>query len=217
MPEPSQGLIDQNKAFRTICGYGRVNESALHRSLENAVTLIAVGSIENKHHHFYEIPIPDEFTSRGRRIREIAVALAYTPPVRSTRIKYRATRIDFRAVTASDLEYVTTMFNKATGKDEYENIPELKTTNIGQQARSKGTVQADFWRFTQFSSNSNLLTQKLFIVVTRNDFPWGESMCGTEEEYSLVVSLRDQENEDARLYSRIKTVLETRLPVRVRV
>lgn len=218
MPEASQYLVEQDKSFRSVCGYGQVNEEALHRSLENAVTLIAGGPIENKRHHFYEIPIPDEFVSGGkRRLREIAVALAYMPLVRSTRIKYRATRIDFRLVTAPDLEHVTTMFNKATEKDDYENIPELKTATIGQQARSKGTVQADFWRFRQFIAKSKLRTQKLFVIVTRNDFPWSVNLCDTEEEYSLVVSLRDQENEEARLYSRVKVQLEARLPVRVKV
>lgn len=123
MPRPSQELIDQDKAFRAICGYGQVSETALHRSLESAVTLIAGSPIENKRHHFYEIPIPDEFTSGGRRKREIAVALAYTPPVRSTRIKYRATRIDFRLVTAPDLEQVTTMLI---------NPPKKMTTRIYQ-------------------------------------------------------------------------------------
>ncbi|WP_419641255.1 hypothetical protein, partial [Thiolapillus sp.] len=59
--------------------------------------------------------------------------------------------------------------------------------------------------------------QKLFVVVTRNDFPWGESLCDSEEEYALVVSLRDRENEKACLYSQIKAQLETRLPVRVKV
>lgn len=217
MPQPCQELIDQNKEFRTICGYGLVSESALHRSLENAVTLVSSGQIENKRHHFYEIPIPDEFTSKGRRIREIAIALSYTPPVRSTRIKYRATRIDFRLVTAPDLEHVTTMFNKATNKEDYERISELNSATIGQQVRSKGTVQADCWRFNQFNSNSKLRTQKLFVVVTRNDFPWGESLCDSEEEYALTVSLRDLENEEARLYSRIKAQLEARLPVRVKI
>ena len=218
MPKASQQLIEQNKAFRTVLGYGQVNETALHRSLENATTLISGGKIENKRHHFYEIPIPSDFTSGGRkRLREIAIALAYTPPVRSTRIKYRASRIDFRLVAARDLEHVASMFNKATKKDDYQGIPELPGSAIGQQARSKGTVQADFWRFLRFKSNSKLRTQKLFVVVTRNDFPWGESLCDSEEEYSLVVSLRDVENQRARLYSQIKAQLEARLPVRVKI
>lgn len=217
IPEASQLMIDSDNELKHVCGYGKVNQTALDRSLENAVTLIASGSIENKRHHFYEIPVPEEFTGRGKRLREIAIALAYTPIVRSTRIKYRATRIDFRLVTAPDLDQVTKMFNKATEKDDYKNIPELKTASIGQQARSKGTVQADTWHFKQFNSRSVLKNNRLFVVVTRNDFPWGEPLCGIEEDYSLVVCLRDRENEEARLYTKIRNQLQTRIPARIRV
>ena len=60
LPGASQQLIDQYKELKYACGYGQVDETALHRSLENAVTLIAEGKIENKRHHFYEIPLPYE-------------------------------------------------------------------------------------------------------------------------------------------------------------
>lgn len=218
LPQASHQLMEQHKALKRACGYGQVDEAALHRSLENAVTLITDGKIENKRHHFYEIPVPPEFTSGGKkRLREIAVALAYTPPVRSTRIKYRATRIDFRLVAAHDLEHVTTMFNKATRKEDYQSIKELAGASIGQVARSKGTVQADFWRFIQFQKDSALRTKKLFVVVTRNDFPWGENLCDSEESYSLLVSLRDKENLLAQLYTQIKARLDARVPpLRVR-
>lgn len=217
VPSATQDLIKQDKTFRQICGYGKVDERAMCRSLENTVTLAASDRIENKRHHFYEIPIPAEFVSKGKRPREIAVALAYTPPVRSTRVKYRATRIDFRLVAASDLGVVTTMFNKATDKDDYQNIKELADALIGWTRRSKGTVQADFWLFRQFNSRSKLRTKKLFVVVTRNDFPWGESLCDSEEEYSLLVSLRDQTNAQAKLYTEIRAHLRARLSQRVRL
>ena len=218
IPQASQHLFMQNKALSRVCGYGEVDDTALKRSLENAVTLITEGRIENKRHHFYEIPVPPEFTSSGKkRLRQIAVALAYTPPVRSTRIKYRATRIDFKLIAARDLEHVTTMFNKATKKDDYQSIKELAGATIGQTARSKGTVQADSWNFLQFNSNSALRNKKLFVVVTRNDFPWGETLCDSEESYSLLVSLRDKDNLSAQLYTHIKARLDTRIPVRVRV
>lgn len=217
LPQASRQLMDQHKALKRVCGYGQLDETALHRSLENAVTLIADGKIENRRHHFYEIPVPPEFISGGKkRLREIAVALAYTPPVRSTRIKYRATRIDFRLVAARDLEHITTMFNKATKKEDYQSIKELAGPTIGQTARSKGTVQADFWQFKQFSANSKLRVNKLFVVVTRNDFPWGENLCDNEEDYSILVSLRDKDNLLAQLYTQIKTRLDARLPVRIR-
>jgi len=217
IPQASKHLFEQNKALSKVCGYGAVDEIALKRSLENAVTLITESKIENKRHHFYEIPVPSDFTSSGKkRCREIAVALAYTPPIRSTRIKYRATRIDFKLVAARDLDHVTTMFNKATKKNDYQSIKELSGATIGQMARSKGTVQADFWQFNQFNSNSPLRNKKLFVVVTRNDFPWGESLCDSEESYSLLVSLRDKDNLFTQLYTQIKAQLDIRLPVRVR-
>lgn len=215
--ERIQQLNKEINQYQYIGGYGQVNETALHRSLESAATLTANGSIENKRHHFYEIPIPGDFTSSGKRLREIAVALAYTPPVRSTRIKYRATRIDFKLVYASDLEEVTTTFNKATSDDDYQNITEVLNPQVGQTVRSKGTVQADVWQIKQLSKTSKLRNEKLFVVVTRNDFPWGENLCSTEEEYALVVSLRDTENVKARLYSQIQTQLKARLPTRVKL
>lgn len=215
--EITQQLSKEISQYQYIGGYGQVNETALHRSLERAATLIANGKIENKCHHFYEIPIPDDFVSKGKRLREIAVALAYTPPVRSTRIKYRASRIDFRLVTARDLEHVTTMFNKATDENAYQNIPEVSGAVVNQKIRSKGTVQADVWQFKQFNKTSKLRNEKLFVVVTRNDFAWGENLCDSEEEYALVVSLRDTENAEARLYSQVQTQLKARLPVRVKL
>ena len=215
VPESSQDLIGKKNSLRKVCGYGKVRKGSLYRSLENAVTLIAESSIENKRHHFYEIPIPEEFTRGGRGpLREIAVALAYTPVVRSTRINYRASRIEFRLVSASNLDRVVTMFNKATEKQDYKNIPEMSNPSIGQQIRSKGTVQADLWHFKQFNTRSKLRTEKLFIVITRNDFPWGESLCALEENYSLVVGLRDRENAEARLYSKIRNQLEAKGRVR---
>ncbi len=224
IPQASIDLLphhkDQKKIsipIRKICGYGEVEPVYLFRSLENAVTLRATGNIENKRHHFYEIPIPEDFVSRGKRKREIAVALAYTPPVRSTRVKYRASRIDFKLVTAADLEHVTTMFNKATEKDDYDAIPEIDGATVGSTLRGKGTVQADTWRFTIFSNNSKLKNNKLFLVVTRNDFPWGEALCNQEESYSLVVCLRDRENEEAHLYTQIRSKIQLSMRARARM
>ena len=223
IPQASMELLphhkDQKKIsneIRKICGYGEVVPASLFRSLENAVTLRSTGNIENKRHQFYEIPIPEDFVSNGKRNREIAVALAYTPPVRSTRVKYRASRIDFKLVTAADLEHVTTMFNKATEKDDYDAIPEIDGATVGSKLRGKGTVQADTWRFTRVSNNSKLKNNKLFLVVTRNDFPWGEALCNQEESYSLVVCLRDRENEEARLYTQARNQIQARMRARAR-
>ncbi len=73
------------------------------------------------------------------------------------------------------------------------------------------------WQFRQFTRNSKLITDKLFIVVTRNDYPWGEADTKTLEEYSLVVCLRDRENQQAKLYTQIQNRLQQRQRARTKI
>lgn len=216
VPDASIELFPDKSALRKVCGYGRTSQDSLYRSLENSVTLVATERIANKRHHFYEIPIPEDFVSSGRRSREITVAMAHTPFVRSTRIAYKATRMDFRVVAASDIVHAAAVFNRATDRDEYERIPELPKATVGPKARDKGTVQASTWRFTQFSNRSTLRNKRLFVVVTRNDFPWGEPHGAAEEPYALVACLRDQANEEARLYTELRNRLQARARARAR-
>ena len=213
--EEWEDLFEERKDILKICGYGLVSTESLINSLENDVTLITEDRIPNKRHHFYEIPLPEDFLSPGRRIREIRVALAYTPAVRTTRISYKATRIEFRLVAAESLEQVCKEFNAATSKEELERLGELRGAYPTFTDRSKGTVQKATWTWRQINANSILRRKKLFVVVTRNDFPWGEAISAGEEPYALVVRIRDAENVDARLYSQIRERIEERVRVRV--
>ena len=216
VPEASVALFPDKDMLRKVCGYGQTSIHSLYRSLENSVTLLATEQIANKRHHFYELPVPDDFVTSGRRVREITVAMAHTPFVRSTRIAYKATRMDFRMVPAENIGHAATVFNRATHRDEYERIGELPGASVGPQARDKGTVQASTWCFRQVSRRSTLRNKRLFVVVTRNDFPWGEPHSAAEEPYALVVCLRDQENEQAQLYSQLRNRLQARARGRAR-
>jgi len=217
IPTSSTDIFDNEDSVRKVLGYGRVDVRALLKSLENEVTLIADGQIENKRHHFYELLVPDDFISPGKRVREISISLAHAPPVRSTRITYKATRLDYRLVSAPDLDHAAKMFNKATLKENFENIPELSGASISRILRSKGTVQSAMWQFRQLTRNSKLITDKLFIVVTRNDYPWGEADTKTLEGYSLVVCLRDRQNQQAKLYTQIQNRLQQRQRARTKI
>ncbi|WP_297745240.1 S8 family peptidase [Nitrosomonas sp.] len=89
-PQATIELINNNnqpgdkERLLQLIGYGRIDDEALYRSLDQTVTLLAEEQIENDKCHFYELPIPDSFWSRGRRAREITVALAYSPDIRTT-------------------------------------------------------------------------------------------------------------------------------------
>jgi len=209
-PQACSDLLADDEAIRNVTGYGYVDRSALYRSAEDCVTLWAQESIENRHHHFYEVPVPDEFWQGGRRNREITVSLAYRPPVRTTRIDYRAAGISFKLVQAESLDAVARRFNAAVARDSVENISERNAgRGFTEQTRSRGTVQASTWQFTQPSPS--VRRSSWFVVVTRNDPAWGANLVREREPYALAVMLADRLAEQSRLYNRMEAQLRTRL------
>ena len=208
-------FADDGSALRNVTGYGLVDRSALYRSVESCVTLWAEESIEHRRHHFYEVPVPDEFWSQGRRSREMTIALAFRPPVRTTRIDYRAVAISFKLVQARSLDEVAQSFNAAVDKDVAPKVKERDSgRRISEQDRSRGTVQASTWTFTQPSKKMH--DSSWFVVVTRNDPAWGESLSSEREPYALTVTLSDRSAEQPRLYTRIEARLRERIRVRAR-
>lgn len=191
-------------AVRDVGGYGSVDEDTLYRSTENAVVLLSEDSITNNTHNFYELPLPEDFLRSNRAAREIVISLAYTPHVRTTRLDYVATKISFKLVRGESLDDVECAFNNAN-KDTYDNIPECSNSNrtVTETLRSKGTVQCSHWLYKQLKPK-----HKYFVVVTRQDRDWGESLSKQLEDYGLVISLTDRENEEARLYSQIRERIE---------
>jgi len=209
-------LFDQDQeALIKLCGYGQIQEDALFFSTEQQVSLFAEDSLADKQHHFYEIPVPEDFLSKGKRLREITVALAYCPAVRTTRIDYKASSIDFRLVIAESINQVTTTFNSATTPEDYKHIPELSGAMLCNRDRSKGTVQACTW-YKQIISG-NFKKSGLFVVVTRNDPAWGSNLANEKEAYALVIYLRDRQGQNVRLYTQIQNRLRTKVRQRARV
>lgn len=217
-PEACADLFAGNDDdLRNVTGYGLVDRSAVYRSLEDCVSLWAEESIENRRHHFYEIPVPEEFWSGGRRAREITVALAYRPPIRTTRIDYRASAISFKFLAASSLDEVVRRFDAAVEKDTAKRIEERSPgRRFSETVRSRGTVQASTWVFKQSSAVSR--GSSWFIVVTRNDPPWGENLSSERERYALAVTLDDRKAEpELQLTPRLYTRVQERLRARARV
>ena len=217
-PEGCADLFSgDDDALRDVTGYGLVDRSALYRSLEDCVSLWAEESIENRRHHFYEIPVPEEFWSGGRRAREITVALAYCPPVRTTRIDYRAASISFKFLPANSLDEVVRRFDAAVDKETTVKIEERSSgRRFSETVRSRGTVQASTWVFQQASAL--LRGSSWFKVVTRNDPPWGENLSSERERYALAVTLDDRKAEpELRLTPRLYTRVQERLRARARV
>lgn len=199
-------------AFRDVAGYGVIDEGELFRSSQNAVVLMAEDKIENNSHHFFELPLPDDFLRSKRAAREIRVTLAYCPAVRTTRLDYVATKMSFRLVKDQSLESVQRFFNHET-QDETKTRNDDATSNrdISAKLRDKGTVQSSTWRIRQPKPS-----EKWFVVVTRQDRDWGEALSFEQEDYALVVTVTDRENEEAQLYTQISQRIELKARERAR-
>ena len=191
-----------------VVGYGRIDEDALYRSVDQAVTLLAEDRIDNNKCHFYELPTPDDFWSRGRRNREITVALAYSPEVRTTRLDYRMSKLWFTLVTATSLDEVERAFqrNREEGMGERNSGRWLSNAD-----RKHGTLQVSRWTFKRPVQPG----QRVFVVATRQDTPWGV-VAETSEPYALTVVLADRENATVNLYAQVQAQLRLRTQARAR-
>ena len=218
-PDACAELLGENREeLRNITGYGLVDRSALYRSLEDCVTLWAEESIENRQHHFYEIPIPEEFWKGDPRARKVTVALAHRPPVRTTRLDYRAAAINFKLVRSESLEKVVQWFNATVEKDDDMRVSEYALgRSLSEEVRSKGTVQSSTWSFKIPSNDTT--DASWFVVVTRNDPSWGTSFSSEREGYAVVVKLADRSEVQASLFTQVQlyTRIETQLRERIRI
>jgi len=197
----------------------------LFHSNEQHVTLLAEDTIEDRKHHFYAIPVPEDFYNGPSRAREITIALAYTPVIRTTRIDYKASRIEFKLIEAQNLDTAVAAFNANTSSKEFASIPEVSLKqNINATSRSKGTVQACTWKLSRVTDNRK--NNRPYIVVTRTDNAWGKDVSADKEAYALVVCLSDKDakNEEVRLhtekvklYTQTQAILEARVKQRIKV
>lgn len=207
LPEPLQDRV------LDITGYGKIDEDTLFRSTDYEVVLLAEGSIENDAHQFYELPLPDSFLRSKRVTRSLRVTLAYSPPVRTTRMEYMATKINFRLVKGANLEEVQVHFNQ-DHKKSVDTIADARAADrtITSQQREKGTLQSSIWKFRQLKPS-----EKWFVVVTRQDKEWGGMQCAEFENYALVVTVSDRENQQAELYAQIQDRIRAQARIRARV
>ena len=200
------------EAVTKLVGYGQPVQDALFESLDNAVTLYAQDALPDNRHHFYELPLPSDLWSPGKRKRLITIALAHTPEVRTTRIDYRASQMSFHLVTGASLSAVSAWYRKSRAED-VGKIGEYGTGRlITQQARSRGTVQCGSWQFPTARGSDF----KLFLVVTRHDAGWSEAK-DTPEPYALAITVQDRENVTGQLYQQIRQQVQQRERVRLHV
>lgn len=211
-PDATVNLLNENddslgkERLLKLTGYGRVNPDSLFESDDQIVTLYAEDSIAHDRNHFFELPLPDEFWAEGNRVRELTVALAHSPDVKTTRLDYKQTKLSFSLVEGSSLSLVADAFTH----NREDGMPERSTgRSITSNLRKPGTLQTSTWTFTR------PIPRRLFVVVTRQDANWSSNN-DSLEPYALSVVVRDRENETANLYQRITAIVQARSQERAR-
>ncbi len=187
-------------------GYGRPNLEKTLYSLETCVTLVAEESIGADQTHFFEILLPQDFLSTGRCNRSIRVALAHSPPCRSTRKTYKGSKISFKVVAENAIETLSARFRAGS---DLENIVEWGPLTPGNQLRSKGTAMKASKTIKLLPSTSPFLNcKRLFVVVAKD-------LVQDEEPYALTFAIEDRARNDIRLYAQLRAKLRQRVRTRV--
>lgn len=203
--------LDRAELYRLV-GYGRPNNEFSLFSERNRVTLIAEEKLGPNEHHFFEIPMPEDlFTSPTRRPRRITVAIAHTPRVRRTRLKYRESELSFRMVKAENLDAVTQAYRRLRQDEQEDGIPENGFAP-SPTMREGGTLQCATRIIGQIDERYR--RRPYHLVVTNSVPNWITSQ--EPEPYSMVVVIEDQSDVEVDLYAQIRVELEARERARVR-
>ena len=207
-------LVDEGTSLRLV-GYGRPMSDRVVWSSERSVQLVTESQIEEDKLHFYQIPIPPSFIS-GTGRRGITVALAYDPPVRSSRKEYLA-----RTMTVDVLQGLTTQ-EVAHYKSRFQGAgqPPSPPSGAALALRPPCTVlqwstlqvrRIEWARPPRFRTDAEGNNNLHVIVGCQKRFPTGLEV---QQGYGLVVNFWHS-CEEARLYQELRAMI--RQPVRVRI
>jgi hypothetical protein len=212
VPPAARTLGLKDADLRKLVGYGKPRDEQCLYSLERCVSLVAEEKLGEDQHHFFEIPLPEDFLGPSRRARGITIALAHTPLIRTTRFDCRGSQMSFRLAAGKDINEVSRVFQKAKKEDRAELIDEFRKPSVGSQVRNKGTVQAATYEVAQLDRKSR--AKKLFVVVTRQVPAWAQGLA-SDEPYALDVILEDRSQHEGR-YSQQIVQLQLQLRGRAR-
>ncbi|MCP4006555.1 MAG: S8 family peptidase [bacterium] len=201
---------DPAKVLRLL-GYGLPTNEGSRFSSERRVSLYAEETIDANQHHFFELPIPEDFSGQPvRRTRIISVAISHMPRVRRTRMEYKECGLTFRVVRAKDLQAVLQAYRRLKQGEEEPSLPEsdfLPKPTV----RRGGTVQCA--RRIHKQIDKRFERKQYFVVVTSKVPAWAPT--DEAEPYALAVVIEDRSETDVRLYSQIRLQLQARARARV--
>lgn len=180
----------ENDAIRTqrhLSGFGRVDADRAERSTDHRVVLLAEERLLPDQVHFYTVPVPQAFFLPGDK--DLAVALAFDPETRATRLTYLASHMSVFVYRGVPVDDVRAKFAASQGEPP-ETLDTCKISLLPSDAdRLLGANQAAGKRWTQGWMPDDYPE---LVVVVRNTNRWAP--VDQSQPYALAVVLEAREN-----------------------
>jgi hypothetical protein len=236
-PSPIEQALDGTEAqkrellLRTI-GYGIVDEVKAVDSGPYRVVLCAEASIPANGVHVYSVPVPASFFDSGG-IRQVSVALAFSPPARVHRLDYLGSRMEFHLIRGDDPAVIESLLlsvdpteleqiedengesddeqDAASGGVRLQDV--VLAMSPGPRARSRGANQYARRVLRQKLKDNRYPGRQMFLAV-KNTAYWQD-----EDElldYALTVSL-ERDDGHAEIYAELEGRVEAPVEVRLEV
>lgn len=210
MPEYLDGGAAARELERRMSGYGLVSVERAQDSNGHRVVLLSEGQILLDQVHFYEVPVPASFRKPGGVV-SLAVALAFNPPARVTRLDYMASKMGFQVYHGPSVAEVRAAYVRAEANDEVlddvaQTPAELRGAQLqflpADRDRSRGANQLGrYQRRTRVPDQA----PDNYVIAVRNLNRW--DVAGAEQSYSLAVLLeRDEQHPE--IYADLRAELE---------
>jgi hypothetical protein len=196
-----------------LTGYGRPSAERAEASDDHRAVLFAENGIDVDGVHLYRVPLPATFFAPGGT-RSVAVALAYDPPVRPTRLDYLASRMAVEAYRGVSHDVVGRAYAETEPTDPdtpdaddsqpavpaqiRRHLVELQPAN---SSRGKGTNQYASKTFRQRLRESG---ERELILAVRNINRW--AVPGDRQRYALAVVL-ERDVDHRPLYAELRAEL----------
>lgn len=200
-----------------MVGYGLVDSARVRASVGNDACLVGADTIEEDHWHVFAIPVPGRFLS-GRGLRSISVALAYDPPVRSSRKEYLGRTMWLEVLKGLTTAEVEAYRAPHSGPGKARRLPQSKLLDMRPAktdlAWSTLQVRRKTWtRAPTLPTVGTEGTPVLHLVVgCHRRFPHGED--GTQR-YGVAVRFRHADAQ-VDLYQELRASVRAHAPVAIR-
>lgn len=213
IPNETANVLQNRHDQLQVCGYGQPTFERAAYSTTSRVTLLAEDDLDIDSFHVYELPIPPVFaTTRGER--RVAVALAYDPPVRHSRVDYLGIRMSFRLVRGKSLEEVEEAYRRRRADEEHPlslaGSKYQSTLWPGPTDRDRGTLQKGT---LVMRNNPSPEYGETYFLVVRAERSWAREEV-THQSYAIGV-LEEHLGAPIDLYTQVRQ--RTVVSVRARV